>query len=577
LEDKMLAATAAGELVHCGEGRFELADVKACGKERTVRAAVLRHLLITNEWPLDAKGVRLRGVRISGHLDLQAATLRCPLLLDSCYLDADELACFDGATASDVTLTGCQLAGLTGDMLTAKKLDLSSSTLTGPLVLLNADIAGQLVCSGARLTGRDENGNALQADGIKVGGDVFLDGGFTAAGAVRLPGADIGLQLSCRGARLTGRDDNGKTLQADRIKVGGDVLLDRGFTAAGAVRLPGADIGGQLVCSGARLRGRDENGNALYGERMKVGGGVFLDEGFTAAGAVCLLSADIPGQLSCRDARLTGRPDKYGNALHGDGIKVAGDVLLDGKFTAAGTISLAPARAGTLRWAPAKQISERVDLRGATVGELSDDWGGKRANGHWPVGGLLSLDGFTYGRFGGDRQDTVKQRLEWIRSQYQGGQPAAFATQPYEQLAAVYRQVGQDDQAREVAIARRADLREYGNLNQYRWLGNWFLDWTIKYGYQTWRAAIGLTALFVVFLWRYQSSANTSTRSCRSGQSPDCIRCRPRPSAPATTRAFTPPATPSTKSFRSSTCTRPITGAQTVTRHGAGSGSAKAG
>ena len=43
----------------------------------------------------------------------------------------------------------------------------------------------------------------------------------------------------------------------------------------------------------------------------------------------------------------------------------------------------------------------------------------ERANGYWPVGGLLSLDGFTYGRFGGDQQATVEQRLAWIRSQYQ--------------------------------------------------------------------------------------------------------------------------------------------------------------
>jgi hypothetical protein len=75
----------------------------------------------------------------------------------------------------------------------------------------------------------------------------------------------------------------------------------------------------------------------------------------------------------------------------------------------------------------------------------------------------------------------------------------AFATQPYEQLAAVYRQAGQDAQARKVAIARRADLREYGNPNPYRKFGNWFLDKTIKYGYQTWRAGVGLAAVFVIF------------------------------------------------------------------------------
>ena len=55
-----------------------------------------------------------------------------------------------------------------------------------------------------------------------------------------------------------------------------------------------------------------------------------------------------------------------------------------------------------------------------------------------------------------------------------------FATQPYEQFAAVCRRAGQDTAARKVAIARRADLRRYGNLNPYRKVGNWLLDKTIN-------------------------------------------------------------------------------------------------
>jgi hypothetical protein len=66
-------------------------------------------------------------------------------------------------------------------------------------------------------------------------------------------------------------------------------------------------------------------------------------------------------------------------------------------------------------------------------------------------------------------------------------------------LAAVYRHAGQDTEARKVAITRGADLRKYGNLNPYRRAGNWLLDKTIKYGYQAWRAGVGLAAVFVVF------------------------------------------------------------------------------
>jgi hypothetical protein len=584
LEEEMVAAAETGAPVSRGDGSFTLAQMLTWGEERTIRAVVLRHLLVAGQWPADTRGVRLRGMRISGHLDLESAVLRCALSLEGCYFDADEPVCLNYATGSRIALVGCQLAGLMGRMLTAAELDLHRSTLAGPLHLAYANITGQLMCQDTQLAGRDQEGNAMVGDGMKVGAGVYLDKGFTAAGAVRLLGADIAGELNCRDAQLTGRDQYGNAMGCDGIKVSDDVVLDGKFTAAGAVRLLGADIAGQLSCRGAKLTGHDQDGDAgdaMVGDAMKVGAGVFLNEGFTAAGAVRLARADITGVLTCGGAQLNGHDeagvamdasgikvggdvfldqkftaaggavwlpgaditgqlncggaqlsgqDNAGNGLVGDGMKVGGDVLLNGGFTATGCVSLFSAQvgvsvllrsaalanagkvalvagrmqiAGHLRWLPTQQIDGIVDLQGATVGALDDDWSNDRANGYWPVGGLLRLDGFTYGRFGGDQQATAEQRLAWIRSQYR--QPATsgsavFPTQPYEQLATVYRQAGQDDQARKVAIARRADLRKYAGLNPYRRFGNWFLDWTIKYGYQTWRAAVGLAVVFVAFL-----------------------------------------------------------------------------
>ena len=595
LEQEIVDSAATGDLVDRGEGPFDLATMQTWREERTVHVAVLRHLLVAGQWPVHAKGVRLRGVKISGLLDLEGATLRCPLSLDSCYLDSDDPVCLDHATASRVALTGCQLAGLTASMLTAGQIDLSRSTLrTGPLSLMcanitneltcsgaqlngtdsdlnalvaggmkvggsvyldqylderftaaggvwlaRADIAGDLACSGAQL-GRNRDGIGLLAEGMKVGGEVFLREGFTADGAVRLLGADITGDLSCRAARL-GHDLDGNALVADRMKVGGEVHLYKGFTADGAVVLNGADITGDLSFSGAQLTGTDHDGNALDADGMKAGHDVLLDQEpgddgaewlpFTAAGAVRLARADIAGQLSCSGAQLTGT-DYEGNALVADGIHVGAAVLLDERFTAAGTVSLNSARADqlvlspakpgganeitfnftateaqiarVLRWAPDGQFSGQVNLEDAHVGELEDNWTptGEQAHGYWPLGGRLRLSGFTYGGLG---EASVEQRLRWIRSQYEGSQyegdkPVSFAAQPYEQLAAMYRQVGQEGEARVVAIARRRDLRKYGKLNPYRRFGNWMLDWTIKYGYQTWRAAAGLAAVFVVFL-----------------------------------------------------------------------------
>src|ERR1035437_1693675 len=121
LEEEMVAGAAGGRLVDRGEGPFNLAEMQTWTAERTVRAEVLRYLLVAGQWPIGEKGVWLRGVRICGHLDLEAAVLRCPLSLDCCYLDAAEPVCLDFATASRVTLAGCHLAGLTGEMLTARE------------------------------------------------------------------------------------------------------------------------------------------------------------------------------------------------------------------------------------------------------------------------------------------------------------------------------------------------------------------------------------------------------------------------------------------------------------------------
>ena len=524
LEETMVAGAASGELVDCGEGPFSLAEMQAWEADRTLRAAVLRHLLITGEWPVDAKGVRLRGARIGGLLDLEAAAVRCPLALEECYLDADEPARLDHASASRVTLAKCHLAGLSGQMLTARQLDLRGSTLTHRLYLPNADIAGNLACDGAQLTGADSDGNALFADGLKTGGNVFLRDAFTAAGAVRLPGADIAGQFDCSVAQLTGVDSDGDALVADGLKTGGAVLL-RDCTAAGTVRLPGADIAVNLECDGAQLTTANRGGNALVADGLKTRGAVFLRDGFTAAGAVRLLGADITSGLDCTGAQLTG-VDSDGNALFADGLKTGGAVFLRGGFTAAGTVSLSSARVGasvyltptalaidgkvalnaagaqivgTLRWAPASAVSGQVNLEGATAGRLDDDWSSGRPNGYWPTGGRLRLDGFTYDRFGGAQRATANQRLAWIRSQYQANaadSQAEFATQPYEQLTAVYQQAGQDTEARKVAIARRADLRKYGDLNSYRRVGNWFLGWSIGYGYKTWRAGLVLVGVF---------------------------------------------------------------------------------
>ena len=510
-EEEMLKAAARG-LVDDGPGPFDLAGMKAWTEERTVRAAVLRHLLIDDEWLVDTKGVRLRGARIHGHLDLEAATLRCPLSLQSCYFDSVQPPALGFAKVSLLELKGCHLAGLVGkSVVVSKDLDLSDSTFTGLIDLSAADITSDLKLSNARLHGKDEDGNALVADSVKVGGRAMLDGGFTADGCVRMPGADITGRLRFRGATLKGKDNHGSALLADGMKAGGGMELGESCTTEGALRLVGADIAGDLKMSGAHLHGKDDEGNALVANGIRVSGDIIFDKssrssdavGSTADGGLSFRSAHVGGSLQLRPEKLAGK-----KALDLEGARIAHD----------------------LEWKPVQQISGQVILEDTEVGLLKDNLA-KDPNGYWPSvhpGPLLRLNGFTYRGFGGE-PCTVDDRLRWIGSlgkakqvkDSTGTEDSAltgtedreltgtedreltgtryFASQPYEQLAAVYRQAGQDTEARKVAIARRADLRKYGDLKWHRRIGNWLLDKTIKYGYQTWRAGLALAVVFVAF------------------------------------------------------------------------------
>jgi hypothetical protein len=236
-------------------------------------------------------------------------------------------------------------------------------TAAGAIRLISADITGQLSCRDAKLTGQDNNGNALVGDRLKVGGGMFLDQKFTAAGAIGLAGADITGQLSCRDAKLTGQDNDGDTLVGDGMKVWGSMFLDQS-TAAGAIRLPGADIAGQLSCRDAKLTGKDNDGNTLVGFAMKVGEDVFLDQS-TAAGKIVLRSVHVSGSVYLRPAALAG----------------SGEVALD----ATGAQIM-----GSLVWAPDSRVSGLVKLEGATVGYLVDHWDQDRPSGFWPTRGAAS-------------------------------------------------------------------------------------------------------------------------------------------------------------------------------------------
>jgi len=487
LVERLVSCVSRGEFMDLAGGEHvEEPTMRSWGEERTVHASVIRDIMRGRLAPEpDPRGVRLRGVRIEGCLDLAHLTSEVPLELRDCLLTSGMTA--QDARLSVLSLNGCLLQHpdlppidadrLAAAMVSLKNVTVLSASPRGALRLEGARIGGVLDCSGARLL--SSVGAALHADNLSVGQDVFLRDGFEATGsgeqgAVRLFGAHIGGSLICTGAQL--HNDTGPALHADNLQVDQPAFLDGGFTATsssedGAVRLFGAHIGGSLICTGAQLH--NDTGPALHADNLRAEQDIFLWDGFEATGsgtwgAVRLSGARIGGTLNCRDATLR---NDTGAALHARNLQVGEDVLLRKGFEAVGggedcTIELTGVRiVSALSFEPSRLEhgipSRRLEVEGLQYTGLPE--------GDWRI---------------------------W-RQLLQEATPS-YTAQPYQQLAAAHRAAGHDREARTVLIAQRRDqLRRAATTRGEKAWGH--LTWlTLGYGYQTWRALLGLLAVALI-------------------------------------------------------------------------------
>ena len=353
-------------------------------------------------------------------------------------------------------------------MLDLSGVRIIGDTDIGAVLLLGAHIGGQLGCDGANM--RNDSGPALVADSLQVGLGMLLRRGFTATGAgergaVRLTGAHIGGSLGCDGASL--RNDSGPALSGDALQVGLAIFLRRGLpppapASSGAVRLLSAHIGGSLDCTEASVR--NGSGPALHASGLEVGQGMYLRRGFTATGsggdgAVRLVGAHIGGSLVGDGAKLC---NDSGPALAAYSLQVGQGMYLTGGFAATGggegvVIDLTGARVGGAFLFAPEQLKHKVDSH------------------------RLAVDGLTYAGVPGPIS------AQGWRGLLRDGTPR-YAAQPYQQLAAGYRALGDDRQARETLMAQRDDqLARARPRWPERWWG-WITKVTLGYGYKPWPA-----------------------------------------------------------------------------------------
>ena len=599
----------------------ELASPDDWGGERTIRGHALAGLLMhvgAGGTP-SARQVVIQGARVTGEVDMShaevavAARFVCCLFDDGVFLwltrtrtiqfETCELDTVDAVGASvegfleikqskvrraiclahaevshSVDLSGSRISGNSGPVLNADGLEVGGNVFLntpidgskfvcklygfhakGEVRLSGTRIAGQLICSGGRFENPD--GVAITLDHAEIGRGVFLNNScnkdkllgkcdsFHATGEVRMLGARIGSDLDCSGGRfekpkncaldsdvrspsdLTAREVTKRSesyaLRADGANISGPVSLASGFHATGAVWLVGAQIGGVLNCSGGRFD--NAAGYALAVDGAEIGGSVLLSTlnggsgRFYSTGTVLLMGARIYGQVNCAGGRFE---NSDGCALSAESAQIGVSVLLRDGFCATGEVKLSGAQIGgqlscsggrfessratalNLQHVQADSLWLRdasfetgglIDLLGAQVSLLIDD---PETLGEKGV--ALHLDGFVYERIAPDAPRDAATRLLWLERQPKGCHP-----QPFDQLAAVFRRNGQDQEARDVLVAkrrkRRRDLksherhRRFGALKAWvNWLWDAFLDRSVLYGWQPWRPLLLGGAIFLI-------------------------------------------------------------------------------
>ncbi|WP_433427545.1 hypothetical protein [Nonomuraea sp. CA-141351] len=455
--------------------------------------------------------IQLGGAHVSGTVDLSGTVIHADLALhaDGLIVERD-LRCANAVIDGEIGIAGAKIGGTMildgaqvgrsgGYSLTAEAIVIDGGLLCGhgfrsygELSVQDARVGRRCVFSGARLS--NPSGIALNAERLTVEGGLLINEGFTAEGEVQLRGARVAGSLSFAHATLV--NPGGRALNAPLMEIGSGLRATPGFVATGEVFLDSTQVRGSVNVDGGRLS--NPGATALSLRRLGVTGRLSCSEGFSADGEIVLIGARVEGSLEFHGAVLS---NPGGRVLALWEVTVGGGVDCCEGFTAKGALSIRNSRiaamlcfaettidgdlnlrgveAASLKIGPETVLLRAVDLRHTRVGVLDD------VPGRWPA--RLLMNGFTYDSL--EAPLPVQERLDWLAKE-------AYQPQPYEQLATVYRRHGHDEAARDVLLAKQRRRRTGQRLGARLW--GYLQDWTVGYGYRSFRAALWLAALLLI-------------------------------------------------------------------------------
>jgi hypothetical protein len=415
---------------------------------RTIRADVIRTLLLGGRGLEEGTvpAVRLTGARITGSLDLVHVDFSWPVYLEGCWFE--RIPDLRWAAARYVDLSRSDLPGILADNVHVDgDLIISSCHVKGTVALYHSFISGDLILSGSHVG--NSHGRALNLAGATITGKVSADD-FTANGIIRLVAAQISGELDLSNAQLS--NPGRIAFEGSRLTVDGPVFCRERFTCHGEMRLRRARISGFLDIANAHLS--NPGGHALFAHGISIGGNLTCREANPAhfGGGIVLNYAHIGGELDLTGARLD---------------------------ETSGMLTCAYLVAAQMRL-PLAPVSRPIDLSHARVENLDAD------PQNTPNG--VQANELTYTTLGPPLP--ARERITWL------GHQVGYIPQPYEQLAAAYRRIGHDADARSVLLAK--ERRRHQNSPPWARLWGLLQDVTTGYGYRPARAGLWLIALLTL-------------------------------------------------------------------------------
>ncbi|MFS4103887.1 oxidoreductase [Streptomyces sp. PD-S100-1] len=383
-----------------------------------------------------------------------------------CWLLLDGPPALAGRVSS-LKLTGLRITG---------PLDLAGGTVVPFVEMKGCRFEEEVLLPEARFTTLrlvDCAVPRLEAARVQTEGDLHLPRCRFRRG-MRLTDAQIGTDLLLNQA-VVHRDRAGRSLAADGLAVGQDLQAEL-LQAYGEVSLRSAKIGVSLSLRGARLAGPYTryalNAPQLTVERTlyltPAGLGSPMMSGVTPARGTRIQHVECEGGVRLDDGR-------FGDAVDLEGARfVLGDEQ---------ELSLRRVQTPELRFLGERPGRGKVVLSGAKIETLVD-----RAD-SWPGPGQLHMGGFTYENLVPQGPFPLTERLQWVAAA-----TAEFNPEPYERLAAVLKESGEDEDAREVLLAKHRRRRETLPLASKLW--GYLQDVTVAYGYRPGRAAVWMAVLW---------------------------------------------------------------------------------